>query len=350
MKPTKLILSICLTFTLFSCESPAEDTPVPGSSGTYILNSGNWGDNDANTAIYNPSDKTLAADAFYAANGQKLGDVGQDILVYGNDVFIAVNASQTIFVTDDVLKIKKQVNAEAEGARLTPRVFATYGNKVYVTYYEGYLGEISRDYSVKLCKVGPNPDGVATAGNKLYVANSGGMSYPSYNNTVSAVSTDSFTETSTIEVNSNPAMMAASSDGAYVYVSSYGNYADQPAKLQMITTSDSSVTDLDYQSVSAIAKGKNDVLYILCGGYDENWNPLPGTVYMHDMKNNTPLGSFVTDGTTLPNAYSISAAADGYIYVGCSDYTTTGDVYVFNKEGRLHDKFDSQGLNPIKAY
>ena len=289
MKPTKLILSICLTFTLFSCESPAEDTPVPGSSGTYILNSGNWGDNDANIAIYNPSDKTLAADAFYAANGQKLGDVGQDIQVYGNDVFIAVNASQTIFVTDDELKIKKQVNAEAEGARLTPRVFATYGNKVYVTYYEGYLGEISRDYSVKLCKVGPNPDGVATAGDKLYVANSGGMSYPNYNNTVSVVSTDSFTETSTIEVNSNPAMMAASSDGKHVFVSSYGNYADQPAKLQMITTSDSSVTDLDYQSVSAIAKGKNDVLYILCGGYDENWNPLPGTVHMHDMKNNTPL-------------------------------------------------------------
>ena len=350
MKPTRLILSICLTFTLFSCESPVEDTPVPGSSGTYILNSGNWGDNDANIAIYNPSDKTLAADAFYAANGQKLGDVGQDIQVYGNDVFIAVNASQTIFVTDDELKIKKQVNAEAEGARLTPRVFATYGNKVYVTYYEGYLGEISRDYSVKLCKVGPNPDGVATAGDKLYVANSGGMSYPNYNNTVSVVSTDSFTETSTIEVNSNPAMMAASSDGKHVFVSSYGNYADQPAKLQMITTSDSSVTDLDYQSVSAIAKGKNDVLYILCGGYDENWNPLPGTVYMHDMKNNTPLGAFVTDGTTLPDAYSISAAADGYIYVGCSDYKTTGDVYVFDKNGRLHDRFDSQGLNPIKAY
>jgi DNA-binding beta-propeller fold protein YncE len=191
---------------------------------------------------------------------------------------------------------------------------------------------------------------VSAAGDKLYTANSGGMSYPTYNNTVSVISTDSFTEISTIEVNSNPAMMAASSDGKHVFVSSYGNYADQPAKLQMITTSDSSVTDLDYQSVSAIAKGKNDTLYILCGGYDENWNPLPGTIYMHDMKTNSPLGVFVTDGTTLPDAYSISAAADGYIYVGCSDYKTTGDVYVFDKNGRLHDRFDSQGLNPIKAY
>ena len=350
MKPTILILSICLTFTLFSCESPAENTPVHGSSGTYILNSGNWGDNDANICIYNPTEKTFAADAFYAANGQKLGDVGQDILVYDDLVYVAVNTSQTIFVTDSDLKIKKQLDAEADGARLSPRVFAAHGNKVYVTYYEGYLGEISKDYSLRLCAVGPNPDGVAIAGDNLYVANSGGMSYPTYNNTVSVVSTDSFTEASTIEVNVNPAMVAASSDGKYVYVSSFGNYADQPAKLQVITTSNAGVTDLEYQSVSAIAKGRNDVLYILCGGYDENWNPLPGTIYKHDMKTNSPLGSFVTDGTTLPNAYSISVAADGYIYVGCSDYKTTGDVYVFSKEGKLHDKFDSQGLNPIKAF
>lgn len=32
-----------------------------------------------------------------------------------------------------------------------------------------------------------------------------------------------------------------------------------------------STSDLDYASVSAIAKGNDDVLYILCGGYDENF-------------------------------------------------------------------------------
>ena len=168
-------------------------------------------------------------------------------------------------------------------------------------------------------------------------------------NTVSVVSTSTLTETSTIEVNLNPAKAEASSDGAYVYVSSFGNYADVPAKLQVINTAEDKVSDLDYSSVSAIAKGKDDVLYILCGGYDENWNPLPGTVYRHDMKTNRPLDTFVSDGTTLPNAFSISAAADGFVYVGCSDYVNTGDVYVFTLEGKLHEKFDSQGLNPLKA-
>ena len=350
MKINRLILALGLCVALCSCDSSSKDDVTPVSSGTYILNNGNWGSNDSNIGIYSPSDKTFAADAFLAVNGQALGDLGQDITGLGEDIYIAVNGSQTIFVTDTDLKIRKQINAEKDGARLSPRYFATSGSKVYVTYYEGFIGEIAGDCSVRLCAVGPNPEGMAVAGGNLYVANSGGMAYPAYNNTLSIVSISSFTEISTIEVNVNPAKVEASSDGTYVYVSSFGNYADVPAKLQVIAVEGGGVTDLDYASVSAIAKGPGDVLYILCGGYDENWNPLPGTVYKHDMKTNKPLGAFVTDGTVMQNAYSISVARDGYVYVGCSDYVNTGDAYVFTPDGKLHDKFDSQGLNPLKAY
>lgn len=350
MKINKLLLAFGLTVAFCSCDNSSKDAITPAGSGTYILNNGNWGSNDSNIGVYNPSEHTFTADAFKTANGQALGDLGQDITSLGDEVYIAVNGSQTIFVTDKSLKIKQQINADKEGIRLSPRCFATSGNKVYVTYYEGYVGEISGDYSVRLCPVGQNPDGIAVAGGNLYVANSGGMAYPVYDNTVSVVSMDTFTETSIIEVNVNPAKVEASSDGAYVYVSSFGNYADVPAKLQVITTADGKTSDLEYASVSAIAKGRDDILYILCGGYDENYNPPPGTVYMHDMKTNKPLGRFVSDDTTLPDAYSISATSDGYVYVGCSDYKNTGDVYVFTPEGKLHDKFDSQGLNPLKAF
>ena len=350
MKTTKVILALGLCVALCSCNNSSKNDIIPVRSGTYILNNGNWSSNDSNIGIYSPSEKIFAANAFQAANGQALGDLGQDITGLGEDIYIAVNGSQTIFVTDRDLKIRKQINAEKEGTRLSPRHFATSGSKVYVTYYEGFVGEIANDWSVTLCEVGPNPEGVAVADDNLYVANSGGMAYPEYNNTLSVVSASSFTETSTIEVNVNPAKVEASSDGAYVYVSSFGNYADVPAKLQVISVSNGAVADLDYASVSAIAKGPDDVLYILCGGYDENWNPLPGTVYKHDMKTNKSLGGFVTDGTTLPNAYSISATSDGYVYVGCSDYVNTGDIYIFTADGKLHDKFDSQGLNPVKAY
>ena len=349
MKTNRLLLTLALCAILGSCQDQQNDDLTPAGKGTYILNNGNWGSNDSDIGIYNPATKTYSADAFQTANGQKLGDLGQDILRTGSDVYIAVNGSQTIFVTDQDLKIRQQINADMDGTRLSPRSLTAYGKKVYVTYYEGYIGEISLDFSVRLCAVGANPEGIAIAGGNLYVANSGGMAYPVYDNTVSVVPTASFTETAVIEVNVNPTKIEASSDGAHVYVSSFGNYADIPAKLQVITTSTGAVKDLEYASVSAVAKGADDILYILCGGYDENWNALPGTVYKHDMKTDTPLGAFVTDGTTLPDAYSISATSDGYVYVGCSDYKTTGDVFVFTPDGKLHDRFDSQGLNPLKA-
>ena len=216
MKINKLLLAFGLTVAFCSCDNSSKDAITPVSSGTYILNNGNWASNDSNIGIYNPFGKTFTADVFKTVNGQALGDLGQDIASLADEVYIAVNGSQTIFVTDKSLKIKQQINADKEGIRLSPRCFATFGNKVYVTYYEGYVGEISGDYSVRLCPVGQNPDGIAVAGGNLYVANSGGMAYPVYNNTVSVVSMDTFTETSTIEVSVNPAKVEASSDGAYV--------------------------------------------------------------------------------------------------------------------------------------
>lgn len=350
MKSDRLLFLLMLCLTFNACEkSQDEDRPQAGQ-GVYVLNNGNMGDNDADIGIYSPSSKTFVSDVFFSVNGQKLGDLGQDILTFNDEVYIAVNGSRTIFVTDLSLKIKEQINVFKDGVSLSPKYLASAGDKVYVTYYEGYVGEIdSADHSVRITQAGPNPEGLAVAGDCLYVANSGGMSYPDYNNTVSVISIEDFIETKVIEVNVNPVKVVASSDGEYVYVSSYGNYSDVPSCLQVIETSAGRVSNLDYSSVSSMAMGNDDTLYILAGGYDDDWNPLPGIVYKHDMVRNTPSGTFVSDGTLLPDAYSISVSGD-YVYVGCSDYRTTGDVYVFTSDGRLHDKFDSLGLNPLRVW
>lgn len=348
MKAIRIISTLAIIFVIQSCEKQVDRESSHSAKGTYILNNGNWGGNDSSIGIYNPSTKSYTPDVFLGVNGVKLGDLGQDMIRVKDEVYIAVNGSQTVFVTDENLKIKKRINAEHNGARLSPRFITSHKDKVYITFYEGFVGEVSSDGTIRLCKVGINPEGIAAADDNLYIANSGGMSYPVYEKTVSVVSIESFTETATIEVNTNPTRLEASSDGKLIYVSSYGNYADQPTRLQVISTLTNSVRNLDYNSVSSIAKG-GDILYILCGGYDENMNPLPGTVYRHDMKADKPLGLFINDKTLLKNAYSISVASDGYIYIGCSDYKTTGDVFVFTQEGRLHDSFDSQGMNPLKA-
>ena len=339
-----LLTIIAAASILTACDHSNMDTPdVPSTGNVLVLNNGSWGGNDASITIYDAKTEAITANAFQKANGQNLGDLGQDILADGSELYIAVNGSQIVFVTDHSLKIKKTITAEADGNKLSPRYLTKGGNKIYVTYYEGYLGEInpSNDYAVRTIKVGANPEGLAYLDGKIYVANSGGMNYPNYDNTVSVVSASSFTVTSTIEVNTNPAKVLTA--GGDIFVTSFGDYAQTPAKIQKIDPSSESVSDLPYENVSSAAIGANNKLYILCGGYDAQGNPLSGNVFVHG-DSPTP---FVTDNTTFPKAYSISATADGYVYIGCSDYVSTGDVYMMTAEGTLHAKFDSQGLNPI---
>lgn len=351
MKFTKFITAAALAaLTFTACEKIETDPvePVIGIKGALVLNNGNWGSNDASMTLYNPETKAVTGGVFFNANGRHLGDLGQDMLAYGEDIYISVNNSQVIFITDRDLKVRMPLEVTKDGVRLSPRSFAVGGGKIYVTYYEGYLGEIDpASYNVRLTEVGPNPDGLAYAGGNIYVANSGGYLAPTYNNTVSVVSAASFRETATIEVNCNPAEIVASRDGRYVYVTSYGDYSAIQPKLQVIDTRTSAVSDSDYSNVKKIAMGRNDELLVVTGDYDENWN-IAGTIWKHDAGSNSRKGKF-TESVISP-FYSISAdTATGYVFVGASDYISNGDVLFFDASGKQIDKFDSQGLNPQKV-
>ena len=210
---------------------------------------------------------------------------------------------------------KKDIVAEVAKIKLSPRYLCSGGGKVYVTYYEGYLGEIDPEtYAVRVTKVGPNPEGVAYLDGKIYTANSGGL-IP---------------------------------NAGKLYLNRFGNYGSEGPKVQCIDPATGSVTDLKYNSPSSIAVQGNN-LYVLCGGYDEQWNPLPGTVYKYDCSKGQDLGNFVKDDTVMPNAYSISATKK-HVWVGCSDYKNNGDVFVFGaSDGKKVDKFDCKGINPLKV-
>lgn len=349
MKKHAFILLLAATFA--GCETET-GTPAtaPAIQGTFILNNGNWGDNDSNIGIYNINEGTYVPDVFFAANGERLGDLAQDMVVVGDKVIIAVYGSQNIVMTDLSLNVISRINITHEKRILSPRHLITFRGFVYITFYEGFVGKFNpEDGSLYIIETGQNPEGMAVAGDYLYVANSGGMNYPDYDNTLSIISLDSLEEIGSIEVNTNPVKIEAISDGTAVYIFSYGNYASIPPQLQVIDSS-GKISDLEYSSVSDIAKSRDDILFILCAGYDEQWNPLPGKVFIHDMKKNISLGEFIIDDTKLPGAYSISCAEDGYIYIGCSDYKNTGEMYVFDSNGRLQNRFDTQGLNPILAY
>lgn len=345
----KILIAALAALTLASCQNSKPYTPEVGIRGALVLNNGNWGSNDASIAVYNPDDKSVAPGQFLAANGQQLGDLGQDILVLGNEMYISMNGSKVVFVTDMDLKLKKTIEVAFQDGKMAPRYLAAANGKVYITYYEGFLGEITPgSYEVRTTAVGSYPEGLCISGGKAYVANSG---YGS-GNTVSVIDLASFKEEKKITVNQNPQYVVADRDGKSLYVCSWDAYDPvtyavvSRAKLQKIDIASGKVSDMDaYSDVKSIVEGPDNKMFVAQGGYDANWQ-VCGTIKVIDMATGADKGQFT--GEQFVNYYSLSYS-NGYVFVGASDYKTNGDVYLYKADGTFISKFDSQGLNPQKG-
>ena len=248
------------------------------ASTLYVLSEGVMGTNSATLDALSFAGGTFRTNVFGMANDyEPLGDVGNDIAVHGNEVWMVINNSGIVEVisTDDGREIAAiQVP--------TPRNIAFDDHYAYVTSWAGAYAEYSYDenwnavlgnylnpkgcvYRINLStkkiegsplEVGYQPEGIACSGGKLYVANSGGISSQlppsySYDKTVSVIDAPSFTVSKTIDVSVNLKNVYASGDGR-IYVTSLGNYYDVHSALWMIDK-DGSVKHIeDYVSVSAI--------------------------------------------------------------------------------------------------
>ena len=94
-------------------------------------------------------------------------------------------------------------------------------------------------------KTGFDPEGMCVVGEKLYVANSGGLEWANgYEKTVSVVDLKTFSEIQELEVGINPVHLHADNQGD-IYVVSNGDYGENPARFQRIDTKTNTVTDLN---------------------------------------------------------------------------------------------------------
>lgn len=116
-------------FLAASCQKESKEKPVPGLDG--VVGSQQWelGGNDASISLYDTAGKSVDGGMFLKANAQNLGDLGQDILRVGDELYIAVSGSRIVFVTDMELKIKKAIETSADGSKLNPRSLAQGGWK-----------------------------------------------------------------------------------------------------------------------------------------------------------------------------------------------------------------------------
>lgn len=338
-----------------SCEK--ENPVLPEDfKGMYILNNGKWQANNASLTNYNPETQKVTQDVFLFRNNKKLGDVAQDILLYGNKMYITVSNSGVVFVTDPQARILKEIKmAEYK----EPRNVISYKGKVYMTYYNGYLAEIDTiDYAVRTVKVGISPEGLREANGKIYVANSGGANYPVYDNTISVVDPVAMEVVKTLEVQINPGIMAVDNQED-IYVISVGDYGAIPPVLQRIKTDTDQVEQVTLQAKDGAGQdvtlppmwmttGAGNKMYIVSGVNDAE-GKVQGKIYTFNTATEKIEGEFVTDGTVIKDLHHFTAdPVSGDLCVGSSDYLNNGDMYIFGANGKLKHKFET-GLNPIRV-
>lgn len=191
--------------------------------------------------------------------------------------------------------------------------------------------------------VGMDPEGIIVAGNKLYVANSGGLNWENgYDNTVSVINIASFTEEKKIVVGTNPGMIQTDSQGD-VYLSIIGNYFDEPGTFKMIRSGNNSVETIDGIAAPQRFVISDNKAYIITGSYGEPYNLL-----VYDcLQDKIIKQNFISDGTEIPIIYNVSVdPVNGDVFLTSTDFINPGDLYCFDKEGKLKYQLPAIGINP----
>jgi len=244
--------------------------------GLYVLCEGNMGSNKARLDYINLESGDYYANWYGAQNPKQikeLGDVGNDVQVYGNRLYAVINCSHKVEVMDLRARHIGQVDIP------NCRYVAFYGDKAYVSAYVGsvadpdMLGSVFELDTASLeitreVKVGHQPDELCVLNDKLYVVNSGGYLTNRYDSTISVIDLQSFTEIKKIPVGLNPTRIRVD-ERKQLWVCCQGNYNDIAPKVvvlkdeQIVQTLDIACANISICGENAgILDGENNVLNI----------------------------------------------------------------------------------------
>ncbi|UKJ08314.1 YncE family protein [Solitalea lacus] len=341
--------SLALAGAIFfaGCRKNDDPAPQPFQASLYVLNEGLFNMNNTTLTGIDTLTGVAKTDYFEQKNKRGLGDTGNDLKIYGSKMYAVVNVSSQLEVIDpNTGKSLKQISMlDEQGVPRQPRYIAFHAGKAYVCSFDGTVGRLDTATLQfdKFVKAGRQPDGICVANNKLYVSNSGGLDFPNYDNTVSVIDIPSFTELKKISVQVNPYTIQADDYGD-VYVVSRGDYGDIHCTFQAIDSKTDQVKKV-FEGLEVLNFTINgDLAYL----YNYNFTTQQASFKLLNVKTEEIVTeNFITDETKITTPYGIDVnPSNGDVYItDVYDFTTTGDVYCFSKEGKLKFKFQA-GLNP----
>ena len=355
---TVILAMALIALTLASCREevmifvPEEveiTTPQFTSiQGMFVLNEGNMGSNKATLDYYNFRSGRYSRNVFAAANPnvpKEMGDVGNDLGIYGSKLYAVINCSNKIDVLDK-MTVKKIGQIDIPNCRF----IKFYGGYAYVTSYAGPV-VIDPDYKQKgfvakvdtatlqvvdTCLVGFQPDELDIVNGKIYVANSGGYMVPNYENTVSVIDIATFTEEERIPIAINLQCCRADKNGV-LWISSRGDYYDTESKLYAYDTRHHRLlTEFDINVSSMWMDG--DSLYVIGAQFSYVSMQTEVSYGIIDIATLEQVSDgFITDGTDavikMPYSVAVHPITKEIYVADAKDYVSPGRLFCFSPEG-----------------
>lgn len=343
----RYISFILLLFIGVSCKKKKiEDPPVTDSlkNGMLVLCEGLFQQNNSSISWVDFSSGEINNSFFLNKAERALGDTGNEIKRYGGKIYIVVNVSSTIEVLDaNTFASIKQISMVSNGISKQPRQITFKGSKAYVTCYDGYVDVIDTTaLNVQnRIKVGDNPEGLSIDGNKLFVANSGGLNYPNVDSTLSVIDLTTETELEKITVGINPGSVKVDGNGD-VYVISRGDYGAIPSRMVRVDANTNTVIETFPFDASGIIEHGSEFLI----SYYNN-STSATTLKLFNPSSETIAASDYLDLSAVNTMYNVQSypSQDRIYIMDAMNYTNSGYVHVYNQSGTFLTSYHV-GLNP----
>ncbi len=325
------------------------DAEVGDVKGLFLLNEGNMGSNKATIDYFDYQTGVYSKNIYAERNPSvtyELGDVGNDIQIYEQRIYAVINCSNLIEVMD-------LTTAEHIGLVSVPncRYIAFKDNYAYVSSYAGEVGldpnarlgyvakiDLSSLEVVAECTVGYQPDGLVVVGDNLYVANSGGYRAPDYDNTLSVIDLETFTQTKQIEVAINLDQVILDPYG-YLWISSRGDYGSTPSRTYILNTQTDEVVKMLELPNSKMTRCE-DTIYVISAAWNSSTSTNSVSYAKIDVESQqVASANIITDGTassiTIPYGIAVNPETEEIFITDAKDYITPGTLHCYSPEGKL---------------
>lgn len=332
-------------------EIVGDEDPDGPVSGIYIVNEGNMGSNKCTLDFYDYRTGLYSRNFYSEKNPgviKELGDVGNDIGIYGDKMYVVVNCSHKVEVIDS-----------KSGSRLGQ---IDIPNCRYVRFFEGkayissYVGPVRLDPEApkgavfevdttslsitRKVSVGYQPEEMEFVDNYMYVANSGGYRAPNYDNTVSVVDMKTFRQVAQIPVGINLHHVKKDRYNR-LWVSSRGDYENRPSQLYLLEKGRGNIltpTDTIDISCSNMTIHGDSIYCIATEWSNANSSNTISYGIIDINKKAVVSTNFITDGTekdiTIPYGIAVHPTNGDIFLSDAKNYVSSGTLNCYDRNGK----------------